>query len=61
MHAPFVQPTSVHAGAFALLAFAVQPASIHIGSFDHADGRAALRFHDPPLTFDSSAPLHLRI
>lgn len=61
VHAPFVQPPSVHNIALAPLAFAVQPVSIHPNSLGQSDGRAALRFHDPPLIFDSSAPLQLRI
>jgi len=43
------------------LALAVQPASIHSSSIDHPEGGVALRFHDPPPFFDSSAPLQLRI
>lgn len=62
VHAPFVQPASIHGITFAPLAFAVQPAaSIHISSFDCVEWRAVLRFHDPPLIFDSTAPLQLRI
>jgi len=61
VHAPFVQPASMNSVTFAPLGFVVQPASIHISSFDHADGLNALRFHDPPLIVDSSAPLQLRI
>jgi hypothetical protein len=61
MHAPFVQPASMHSTALPLFALAVLPASIHISSFDQSDGPAALRFHDPPLIFDSTAPLQLRI
>jgi hypothetical protein len=61
VHAPFVQPASTHSVAFAPLVFAVQPASIPISSFDCADGRAVLRFHDPPKIFGSAAPLQLRI
>ena len=61
VHAPFVQPASMHNVGFAPLVLAVQPASIEISSFDHEDGPAALRFHDPPRIFDSSAPLQLRI
>ena len=61
IHAPFVQPASMHSVAFAPLDFVVQPASIPSSFIDHADGRVALRFHDPPRIFDSSAPLQLRI
>jgi hypothetical protein len=61
IHAPFVQPASIHGVAFAPLDFVVLPASIPISSIDHADGRAALRFHDPPLIFVPTAPLQLRI
>jgi hypothetical protein len=61
IHAPFMQPASVHSAGFVPLALAVQPISSQIRFFDPADGRATLRFHDPPLIFDSSAPLQLRI
>ena len=61
VHAPFVQPASMHSVAFTPLALVVQPASIHGSSGDHPVGGVALRFHDPPLFFDSSAPLQLRI
>lgn len=61
VHAPFVQPASIHSVAFVSLDFVVQPASILISSIDHIENRVVLRFHDPPLIFDSSAPLQLRI
>ncbi|HEX3154330.1 MAG TPA: hypothetical protein VHV32_06870 [Candidatus Angelobacter sp.] len=61
MHAPFVQPASIHIVTFASLAFAVEPAPVHFSFFDCAHVRAVLRFHDPPPTFDSTAPLQLRI
>ncbi len=61
MHAPFVQPASIHNIASVPLAFVVQPASILRSSIEHGDGRVALRFHDPPLIFGSTAPLQLRI
>ena len=60
-HAPFVQTASVHSAFFMPLALAVLPASVEFRSIDHADGRAALRFHDPPRIFDSTVPLQLRI
>ena len=61
VHAPFVQTAQIHSIAFAPPAFAVLPAFIDMNSIDHADERAALPFHDPPLIFDSTAPLQLRI
>ena len=61
IHAPFVQPASAHSIVFTPLALAVQPASIQVSSNDHAEERAALRFHDPPLIFEPPAPLQLRI
>jgi len=61
VHAPFVQPASMHSAAFTPLAFAVPPAPIHITSINGADAHIALRFHDPPPLVDSSAPLQLRI
>jgi hypothetical protein len=61
VHAPFVQPASMHSVAFTPLALVVQPASMHSSSSDHREGGVALRFHDPPPFFDSSAPLQLRI
>src|SRR5215475_4414002 len=59
VHAPFVQPASTHSVAFTPLAFAVLPTFIDMSSTDHADGRVALRLHDPPLLVDSSVPLQL--
>lgn len=61
MHAPFVQAASMHSVAFPPPALAVQPAFVLISSSDHTDGGTALRFHDPPLIFGSTAPLQLRI
>src|SRR5215831_7632400 len=61
VHAPFVQPVSMHSVAFAPLALAALPVSVHFLSIDHAEGRDALRFHDPPLLSASPIPLQLRI
>lgn len=60
VHAPFVQPASMHSVAFTPLALAALPA-VHFLLIDHAEGRGTLRFHDPPLFFDSTPPLQLRI
>jgi hypothetical protein len=61
VHAPFVQPASMHSVAFTPLVLAALPVSIHISSIDHAERHASLRFHDPPLIFDSTTTLQLRI
>jgi hypothetical protein len=53
VHAPFVQPASMHSVAFTPLALAALPVSVHFLLIDHADGDIALRFHDPPPFFDS--------
>jgi hypothetical protein len=61
VRAPFVQPASVHSLSSTPLAGAVLAVSVEIPSIDHASRVVALRFHDPPPFFDSSAPLQLRI
>jgi hypothetical protein len=61
VHAPFVQPVSMHSIAFAPLALAALPVFVHFGFTSHPDGRSAIRFHDPPLLFASPVPLQLRI
>ena len=61
VHAPFVQPASVHSGVFPPLASAALPVSGQFGLTDHSDGRSALRFHDPPSPFAAPVPLQLRI
>jgi hypothetical protein len=61
VHAPFVQPASLHSVVFPPLALATLPVSAHFDLTDHSDGRSALRFHDPPLFFDSTPSLQLRI
>jgi len=61
VHAPFVQPVSMHNVAFAPLALATLPVSVHFSLAHHPDGRRALRFHDPPLLLASPVPLQLRI
>jgi hypothetical protein len=61
VHAPFVQPASMHTVGFTPLVLAVQPAFVDISSFDHEDGPAALRFHGPPRIFNLPASLQLRI
>jgi hypothetical protein len=62
IHAPIVQTAAdIHRVAFAPAAFAIQPAPIPDSSIDHAEERAALRFHDPPWIFDPAARLQLRI
>jgi hypothetical protein len=61
VHAPFVQPASMHSVAFtppALMLPAIHSLQLDI---NHADGRDVLRFHDPPLIFESTVPLQLRI
>ena len=61
VHAPFVQPTSMHIIAFAPLALALPAVASLQLDIDHGDGPDILRFHDPPLIFDSTSPLPLRI
>ena len=62
IHAPFVQTAAdIYRVGFAPLAIVIQPALIPASSIDHADERAALRFHDPPLIFEPAARLQLRI
>jgi len=61
VHAPFVQPTSMHSAEFQPLALAALPVSVHFDLIDHLDGRSVLRFHDPPLFFGSTVSLQLRI
>lgn len=61
VHAPFVQPASVDGVALAPLALMLPAVHSLPLDFDHPDGWEILRFHDPPLIFDSTAPLQLRI
>jgi hypothetical protein len=61
VHAPFVQPASMHSGVFPPLASAALPVSGQFGLTDHSDGCSALRFHDPPSPFAAPVPLQLRI
>jgi hypothetical protein len=61
VHAPFVQPLSMHSAEFPPLALAALPVSVHFDLIDHLDGRSVLRFHDPPRFFGSMVSLQLRI
>ncbi len=60
-HAPFVQTACVHSACFMPLALAVLPPSDEFRFIDHSSEGVALRFHDPPLIFEQTAPLQLRI
>jgi hypothetical protein len=51
----------MHSVVLTPLALAALPISVHFLLIDHAEGRGTLRFHDPPLFFDSTPPLQLRI
>lgn len=61
VHAPFVQPASMHSISYAPQAWPVLAASLELHSIDQASGDVALRFHDPPLILEPTAPLQLRI
>src|SRR5947209_14184356 len=61
MHAPFVQPASVHTIALTPLASTVLPAPLYFLSIDHANGCGVLRLHGPPSFGSSTPPLQLRI
>jgi hypothetical protein len=60
MHAPFVQPSSVHAVSFASLVFAVPPTSGESLNIDPSVRVVAAQSHAPPI-WVSPAPLPLRI
>jgi hypothetical protein len=60
MHAPFVQPSSVHGVSYSTLVFALLPAtseSLALGSSNRA---IAAHCHAPPIRY-TPAPLTLRI
>lgn len=61
IHAPFVQPTSMHSIDFPVLALAVLPASLHFQSADRPAGRGTVQFHDPPSLFAALSLIQLRI
>src|SRR5438270_10051452 len=46
VHAPFVQPASMHSIVFPPLALAVPRASVHSELVDHVAGGGPSRFHD---------------
>ena len=60
MHAPFVQPPSVHSISFANVVFAVLPASGESLVIDSSARFVAAQSHAPPI-FCSWAPRPLRI
>lgn len=61
IHAPFVQPTSMHSIDLPVRALAVLPASVHFQLADHPAGRGTVRFHDPPPLFAVLSLIPLRI
>ena len=60
MHAPFVQPSSVHGVSYSPLVVAVLPATGESLGFDLSDRVVAANGHAPPILF-ALAPLPLRI
>ncbi len=60
MHAPFVQPSSVHGTSFSPVIFAVIPASGEFHGLDSSARTIAAHCHAPPILY-SAAPLPLRI
>src|SRR5258707_15576535 len=60
MHAPFVQPSSVHGVSYAPLASAVLPATDRIHVLDSLDSGIAARSHAPPIRY-TPAQFPLRI
>ena len=60
MHAPFVQPSSVHTISFSPAIFAVLPASSNCNSLDTSTRVIAAHCHAPPV-FYSPAPRPLRV
>ena len=60
MHAPFVQPSSAHRGAYSPLVLAVLPAPGESQSLRSADRLIATHCHAPPI-LSRPAPLPLRI
>lgn len=60
MHAPFVQPSSVHGLSFSLDVFAVMPAAGDFHSAVSSPRSIAAQCHAPPNSY-SPAPQPLRI
>ena len=60
MHAPFVQPTSVHGVSYFALVFAVLPATGEPCVLDSSNRVIAAHCHAPPI-FYAPVPLPLRI
>ena len=60
MHAPFVQPSSVHDASPSALVFAVLPASSEPLALGSSNRVVAAHCHAPPIRY-ALAPLPLRI
>src|SRR5215472_11662951 len=60
MHAPFVQPTTVHAG-FSFDVLAVLPAASESMDLDSSVRAVTSHWHAPPLLDSSPSPLPLKI
>jgi hypothetical protein len=60
MHAPFVQPSSVHGVSYSPVVSAVLPVSGEPQGFDLSDRMVAAHCHAPPVLY-APAPLPLRI
>jgi len=60
MHAPFVQPSSVHGVSYSPLVFAVLPATSESLALDSSNRVIAAHCHAPPIR-SALAPIPLRI
>lgn len=60
MHAPFVQPSSVHGVSYSPLVLAVLPAVSESHAVDSADRVTVAQSHAPPI-LGALSPLPLRI
>ena len=60
MHAPFVQPSSMHGVSYSPLVFTVLPAARESQGFDPSDRVVEATCHAPPI-LSAPAPLPLRI
>ena len=60
MHAPFVQPSSVHVVFYSVLVFTLLPATRVSHTLGSSNGVTAANFHAPPIPY-TPAPPPLRI